>query len=76
MNKHILVIDDDESVLESFVLALNDSDEYSVETASTGEEGVEKMKEITPDLIFLDLRMPGIDGIETLRLLRDINNDH
>ena len=73
-SKRILVIDDEDIILESFILALSDR-EFSVETTSTGEEGIEKMKEKIPDLIFLDLRMPGIDGIETLRQLRSINKD-
>ena len=74
MSKQILIIDDEETIQESFILALQGS-EYSVETASTGEEGLEKIKERIPDLIFLDLKMPGISGIETLRQLRNINND-
>ncbi|MGR3179382.1 MAG: response regulator [Candidatus Anammoxibacter sp.] len=74
MSKQILIIDDEETIQESFILALQGS-EYSVETASTGEEGLEKIKERIPDLIFLDLQMPGISGIETLRQLRNINND-
>ncbi|MGR3318670.1 MAG: response regulator [Candidatus Anammoxibacter sp.] len=74
MSKQILVIDDEEIIRESFVLALRDSG-YSVETASTGEEGIEKVKEGIPDLIFLDMRMPGIGGIEALRRLRNINKD-
>ena len=74
MSKQILIIDDEETIQESFILAVQGS-EYSVETASTGEEGLEKIKERIPDLIFLDLHMPGISGIETLRQLRNINND-
>ena len=74
MTKQILVIDDEELIRESFDLALRGSG-HSVETVSTGEEGIEKVKERIPDLIFLDLRMPGIGGIEALRRLRNINND-
>ena len=74
MTKQILVIDDEELIRESFDLALRGSG-HSVETVSTGEEGIEKVKERIPDLIFLDMKMPGIDGVETLRQLRNINND-
>jgi CheY-like chemotaxis protein len=70
MPKHILVIDDEEPVRDAFELAL-DGIGYSVETAASGQEGLEKCNVRTPDLIFLDLKMPGIDGVETLRQLHD-----
>lgn len=41
-----------------------------METAASGEEGLTKAEARLPDLIFLDLRMPGIDGVETLRRLQ------
>ncbi len=70
----VLVIDDNEGVRESFQLALEDT-EYVVITAHTGEEGVEKANNENPSLIFLDLKMPGIGGVETLRRLREIHPD-
>ena len=46
---------------------------YKVETASTGEEAVERVqKGLTPDLVLLDLLMPGIDGLQTLEQLRQL----
>lgn len=68
MNKRILAIDDEAAVRDAFVLALSDAG-YEVETASSGEEGIAKAKSNLPALIFLDLRMPGMDGIATLREL-------
>lgn len=69
--KRILAIDDEEGVRNAFILALEDTG-YTVETVSTGEEGLEKAAANTPDLVFLDLHMPGIGGIETLyRLQKD-----
>ena len=69
MPKRILVIDDEESVRKSFELALEDTG-YVVKTAASGERGI-AMKERDPyDLIFLDLRMPGMNGVETLSALR------
>jgi len=70
MSKHILVIDDDEGVRESFQIAL-EGDEYTVETADCGEHGIKKAEDRQPDLIFLDMKMPGIDGVETLQRLRE-----
>ncbi len=74
MSKHILVIDDEAAIRKSFVLALEDTG-YQVDTAETGEEGIEMEQSKQYDLIFLDLKMPGMDGIETLRELRSANKD-
>lgn len=74
MKNRILVIDDEEAIRKSFVLALEDSD-YQVDTAESGERGIEMEKNEGYDLIFLDLRMPGLNGIETLRGLRKVTPD-
>ncbi len=74
MSKNILVIDDDAGIRKSFALALEDTG-YQVDTAGTGEEGIEKERSKKYDLIFLDLKMQGMDGIEVLREIRSANKD-
>lgn len=65
----ILVIDDEEDILElvDFNLSRNG---FQVLSASDGEEALEVAKSDTPDLIILDLMLPGIDGLEVCRLLK------
>ena len=65
----VLVIDDEETVRDSIELALEDTG-YQVVAACDGEDGVARAIELRPDMIFLDLNMPGIDGVETLRRIR------
>ena len=69
--KRILVVDDDENVRESFLATLEPLG-YEVTLASGGQEGLESAKSNKPDLIFLDLKMPSMNGAETLERLQDI----
>jgi len=68
MSNRILVIDDDEGIRKLFVAALKDTP-YQVDTATSGEQAIELEQKIRYDLIFLDLKMPGLNGVETLRRL-------
>ena len=69
MNKHILVIDDDAGIRESLSLVLGDAG-YQVDTVESGEQGIERVRNNNYDLIFLDIKMAGMDGIETLQEIR------
>ena len=72
MDKRILIIDDEEVIRKIFILALEDTG-YIVDTADYGEKGVELVAQQKYDLIFLDMNMPGINGLETLRKIRKID---
>ena len=68
--KKILIVDDDSDFVELIKLRLEHAG-YKVYTASSGEEGVEKFSKEKPDLILLDIFMPGIDGFEMLYILKN-----
>ena len=72
MSKKVLVIDDEQSVRNAFVLALEDTD-CEVDTAKNGAEGVEKFGDGGYDLVFLDLKMPVMDGSTALRRIREVD---
>ncbi|HDH06349.1 MAG TPA: sigma-54-dependent Fis family transcriptional regulator [Nitrospirae bacterium] len=71
MNK-ILVVDDQKGVRYSFKKILGEAG-YEVATASSGEEAIELTAKSEPDLIFMDVKMPGMDGLETLKRLKEMN---
>jgi len=74
MGKRVLVIYDDEPTRKLFSQALEDT-EYQVETVESGEKGIEKARDAKYDLIFLDLKMLGLNGVQTLRELRRVDED-
>jgi len=65
----ILIVDDEEDILELLKYNLEQED-YEVETALDGKEGISKAKSFMPHLIILDIMMPGMDGIEVCQTLR------
>jgi len=71
MRSTILIVDDEMSIRESFNLIL--SDKYKLFLAASGEAAVKYAVDQKIDLVFLDIRMPGIDGIETLKRLKDVS---
>jgi len=71
MNK-LLLIDDDARLVKNVLTYLKDFD-YHIESAFNGIEGLEKVKSFNPDLIILDLMMPGLDGLEVCREIRKDN---
>jgi two-component system, response regulator, stage 0 sporulation protein F len=70
----ILIVDDEQSVRDVLTEYFVEQG-YSVETAGDGQEALTLVQASVPDLVLLDVRMPGIDGVETLRRLRAIAKD-
>lgn len=69
---NILLVDDEPGMLR-YIRTLLEVEDYKVETASTGEQALERVqKGLRPDLVLLDLIMPGIDGLQTLEQLRQM----
>ena len=66
----ILIVDDEDAVRRSMTEILEDEG-YEVLPAASGEEGVELALARSPDAIFLDIWLPGVDGIEALRMMRE-----
>jgi DNA-binding NtrC family response regulator len=73
MSKGIIHIIDDEPVIHDVLAQLLTSEGYEVEISSSGEEALEKFPSQSFDVILLDLLMPGLDGIETLRRIKRID---
>jgi two-component system nitrogen regulation response regulator NtrX len=70
MSGTVLVVDDETSILESLEGILADEG-FEVIKAEGGAEALEKIQEVIPDLILLDIWMPGMDGIETLQKIKE-----
>ena len=70
----ILVVDDEEHIRLLFKEELEDEG-YAVDLASNGLEALEKLKHSAYSVIVLDIKMPGMDGIQTLGEIKKINKD-
>ncbi|MFH1464475.1 MAG: response regulator transcription factor [Pseudomonadota bacterium] len=69
MSESILIVEDDPSLLLGLTMNLR-REGYRVRTATDGERGLEELARERPDLVVLDLMLPGVDGLEVLRRLR------
>ena len=69
MAKKILVVDDEELITKS-LLKLLSTEKYDVVVAKSGSEAIKKVKDADFDLIVSDVRMPDLDGIETIKQIR------
>jgi len=71
-SRRILIVDDEPRMIHFIRLNL-EHDGFEAFEARSGTQALEKMRDILPDLILLDVMMPGLDGFETLRMIREIS---
>lgn len=70
MKSRILVIDDEAAVRDSLKMIL-EYDGYDCHLAPSGQDGIAEIRRYSPDFVFLDVKMPGMDGLEVLRKIRE-----
>lgn len=73
-NLRVLVVDDDDAMLETLGDVLG-AYGYAVECAASGEEAIEKARRTQPDCILMDVRMPGLNGLDTYRRIKSLAPD-
>ena len=71
--RRILVVDDEERMVRFIRLNL-EHDGFQVSEAFNGKEAIRKIRDVTPDLILLDVMMPDLDGFEVLETVREVSN--
>ncbi len=69
MSRHVLIVDDEKNIRRTFKMVL-EAEGFEVSVAATGEEALDRFREGRPDAVVLDVKLPGIDGIETLQQLK------
>jgi DNA-binding NtrC family response regulator len=67
----ILIIDDDDQLRKSFHKLLSEEG-YTAEGAASGEAGLEMIQSLSPDLVIVDIRLPGMNGLETFEAIHVI----
>lgn len=70
MKNRLLIVDDEEGIRLLYKEELEEEG-YDTEIASSGEEALEKLKDTKVDLVLLDIKMPGMDGVEVLRRVKE-----
>ncbi len=74
MKKCILIIDDDEEICKELKEILED-EEYLIDTANDGIKGMQLIVENNYDIILLDIKLPGMNGIEILKKTKELNKN-
>lgn len=70
MIRSVLLVDDEPDILMVSRIALQTVGKLEVETASSGEEALAKLTHAQPDVVVLDMMMPGMDGLQTLKQIK------
>jgi two-component system nitrogen regulation response regulator NtrX len=73
MKPRVLVVDDEPAIRDTMRMIL-DYEGYETLLAASGEEGLAAIERDQPDIVFLDIKMPGLDGLEVLTRLRNLND--
>jgi DNA-binding response OmpR family regulator len=73
--KRILVIDDDANICKMLKRSFLLDGEYEFDMAHDGKSGLHKLKDLNPHIVLLDIMMPGMDGIETLKEIKKLDPD-
>ena len=71
--RRILVVDDEERMVR-FIRMNLEHDGFQVSEAFNGKQAIQRIRDVTPDLILLDVMMPDIDGFEVLETIREFSN--
>lgn len=66
----ILIVDDEKGFTDMLMLSLNSKPDFSANVENNSENAAERVSQIRPDLVILDLIMPGVDGLEVFRRMR------
>ncbi len=69
----IFVVDDDQGILESFEAIFGD--DYPLVLLDSGATALQEIRKENPKLLFLDIKMPGMNGLEILRQIREMNSE-
>lgn len=72
--KRILYVEDEPDIQTVALLALKDIGKFTVKCCSSGQEALQEAEAFSPDLLLLDVMMPGMDGPTTLQALRKIDS--
>lgn len=73
--KKILVVDDDDEVRDVLQKTLSKTGEYRVDTVSTGNQALDLLKKSFYHLLFVDIKMPGMDGLDLIKAAKDLHKD-
>ena len=70
--KSVILLVDDQDTIRFFLEKTLTQEGYEAVTAKTGAEAIEKARQVMPDLVLLDLKLPDMDGLEVLRKIKEI----